>query len=273
MTPEQVKKKIETELKIQGKSKNTIRMYTFYNLGLLKQSNKPVADITTDDIKEYLANLISENNNDPASIALARAALRFFYDEVLKKKIVAEIKTPKKQKKIPEVLTKEEISLLFNAAKKHDSKIMLGFLYGSGLRVSECASLKWSDINFDEKLGRLKHGKGAKDRLFILSDKLLEDLIAYRKQSTGEYLFENNCKSITSRRIQRRIKILARKSGIKKDVHAHTLRHSFATHLIESGVDVRVIQELLAHSNLQTTQIYTHISTKMIKSVKSPMDD
>ncbi len=272
MTPEQVKKKIETELKIQGKSKNTIRMYTFYNLGLLNYTKKAAEDISTDDIKEYLVSLISDNNNYPSTLALARASLRFFYDELLKKNLLTEIKVPKKQKRLPEVLTKEEIAQLFNATKKLDSKLMLDFLYGSGLRVSECASLKWSDINFDEKLGRLKHGKGAKDRLFILSDKLIIDLHEHKKTSHEKYIFDKTGNPISSRSIQRRIKTLAKKAGIKKNVHAHTLRHSFATHLIESGVDIRVIQELLAHSNLQTTQIYTHISTKMFKSVKSPQD-
>ncbi len=268
-----VSQKISTELKIQGKSEKTIKVYVHYNLWFLEFIKKNVDKIDQDDIKELLAYLISERANDPVSLALARSALAFFYDAILDKNIVKGIKTSKKQRKHPEILTKKEIDKIMEKSDLR-TRLLIDFMYGSGLRVAECASLKWSDLDIDEKLGRLKKGKGGKDRLFILPNHLIKDLEKWKLDMGGEgHIFNIGGYPISTRTIQRDVKNAAEKAGIKKKVYPHLLRHSFATHLIESGVDIRVIQELLAHSNLQTTQFYTHISTKMIKSVKSPLDE
>jgi integrase/recombinase XerD len=266
-----IEKKIYSELKIQGKSELTIRNYVFYNLDLLNYIKKPFESVTQDDVKEYLAYLLSERKNDPASVALARSALAFFYDEIQKKNIIIGIKTPKKQRKIPDILTKEDIILLLEKTSDSRTKLLIEFMYSSGLRVSECAHLRWEDIPKGQKIGLLKKGKGGKDRLFILSDQLIKDLNTYQIQSKGPFIFGDDI-PLSTRTIQRDVKLAAKAAGITKDVHPHILRHSFATHLLEAGTDIRVIQELLAHSNLATTQVYTHISTKMLKKVKSPLD-
>ncbi|MBU2638507.1 MAG: tyrosine-type recombinase/integrase [Nanoarchaeota archaeon] len=265
-------KKIETELKIQGKSQRTIRMYCYFNRKFIEFANKEPEQITTDDIKAYLAELISKGNN-AASLALARSSLKYFYDEMLEKGIMAKIKTPKRHRKIPDVLTKEEVKLLIENAGSLRNKLLIEIMYASGLRVSECASLKVDDLNLKEKNGLLKHGKGGKDRFFILSEQVIADLGQYLKQNSGNtYLFPGTKGPITAKAIQDVIKRVAKRTDIKKHVHCHGLRHAFATHLLEAGTDIRVIQELLAHSNLQTTQFYTQISKQQLMRVKSPMD-
>lgn len=267
-----ITKKITTELKIQGKSPKTIRNYLFYNLDLLNHAKKTHLEMTEDDVKEYLAHLLTDRGNDPASVALARSSLAYFYDKILKKNILINIQTPKKQKKLPEVLNKEEILAMMEKAPSLRTKLAIELMYASGLRVSEATKIKWDDIDINEKIGNLKGGKGGKDRLFIISNKFLEDLKTYKQQNPGNYIFGIDS-PLSSRSLQRDIKEAAQLAGIKKDVHPHMLRHSFATHLLESGTDIRVIQELLAHTNLQTTQIYTHISRTMLKGVKSPLDN
>lgn len=267
----EVTQKISTELKLEGKSDKTIKTYINYNINLLKFSKKDYKDITTDDIKEYLAHLISERGNDPATIALVRSSLSYFYKRILKKDILLDIRTPKKRRKLPEILSKNEVKRMIECASKLNDKLYIEFMYSAGLRVEECAKLHWTDIDLVEKIGRLKNGKGGKDRLFIISDKLISSLQGLNQNS--EYIFPSRSGRVTTRTIQRSIAKSAKLAGILKRVYPHLLRHSFATHLIESGVDIRIIQELLAHSSLETTQFYTHVSTKMIKSVKSPLDD
>ncbi|MBW3013695.1 tyrosine-type recombinase/integrase, partial [Candidatus Woesearchaeota archaeon] len=187
----------------------------------------------------------------------------------------AGIKTPKKQRKLPDVLTKDEIKQLLGSADSLRDKLLIEFMYSSGLRVAECASLKISDLDLKEKIGLLKKGKGAKDRFFILSEKLITDLSQYleEREEQSKYVFPGRTEAISTRRIQEIVHQTAKKAGIKNKVYCHLLRHAFATHLLEAGTDIRLIQELLAHSNLQTTQFYTKISTKQLKLVKSPLDN
>ena len=269
----ETKKRIETELKIQGKSQRTIRMYLYFNEKFLEYSKKAPEQITTDDIKSYLAELMAKGN-DPSSVSLAKSALAFFYESMLERGIMLKIKTPKHRRKIPEILTREEVRILIDNAGSLRNKLLIEFMYASGLRVSECASLRVKDINMEEKSGLLKHGKGGKDRFFILSEELIKDLRDYslELEEEQEFLFPGHSKEITSRAIQDIVKRAAKRTGIKKNIYCHGLRHAFATHLLENGTDIRIIQELLAHSNLQTTQFYTQISKQQLMKVKSPMD-
>ncbi len=273
MDQKEVIKKIETELKIQGKSPRTQRMYVFFNKNFLEFIKKDTDSVTEDDVKSFFAYLLSEKKNDPASVALARSSLKFLYDDILKKNIISNIKTPKKTRRIPEVLTKEEIKSLINASNSPKNKIMIEFLYSSGLRVSELANLKVKELNLEEKTGLLRFGKGGKDRFFIMSEILVKDLKEYLKDHSSEYLFPGFNGAISTRSIQKAIQRAAKRAKINKKVYPHLLRHTFATHLLESGVDIRHIQELLAHSSLQTTQFYTQVSTKELKKIKSPLDN
>jgi len=266
--------KLETELKIRGFSKRTVDTYLFHNKKFLDFVKKEPKDVNEDDAKRYIAYLMSIKKYGPGSINLALSSLKFFFNEILQNRAFNAVKAPKPEKKLPTVLTKDEIKRMLNIIQNPKHKLLIEFMYSAGLRVSECVSLKLDDLDLSEKIGKIKHGKGNKERYIILSDNLIQHLNEYlklKKDSTS-YIFSIKNKPITIRHAQKVVKEAARKAGIKKRVFCHALRSSFATHLLEAGTDIRVIQELLGHSNLSTTQIYTKVSTQQLKKVKSPLD-
>src|SRR3989344_2117838 len=266
-------KKLETELKLRGFTQATYKTYMDNNQRFLNFIKKTPENIGEDDIKLYLAHLMSEKQQKPASVNLTLSALKFFYKEILNKDLFNRIKPPKSEKKIPTVLTKEEMKQLLDAIKNDKHKLLVEFLYSSGLRVSECVKMKIDDLNLKEKMGKVISGKGKKDRHIILSNNLIEHLNRYLKEKEeSEYLFSSNKKHISVRMAQKIVKKAAKNAGIKKRVFCHALRSSFATHLLEAGTDIRVIQVLLGHSNLSTTERYTKVSTEQLKKVKSPLD-
>jgi len=264
---------LETELKIRGYSKETQKSYLFYNSKFLKFIKKEPEKINKDDIKLYLAELINEDL-EPKTISLVKSSLLFFYNEILNKNI--KIKTPKIPKKIPIVLTKEEVKKLIGSINNITHKLIVKTIYSSGLRLSEVINLKIKDIDFKDNVIWVRGGKGSKDRMIITSKSLLGELEVYirdNKLKKEDFLFSNTGKKYSPRTIQLIIKKGKEKACIEKDIHTHTLRHSFATHLLESGVDIRKIQELLGHADLSTTQIYTKVSEKELKKIKSPLDE
>jgi integrase/recombinase XerD len=262
---------LETELKLRAFSPQTLKAYLFWNRKFLEFNKKTPQDVTEDDVRKFIAEKISKNFA-PKSIILIKAALKFYYDGVLKKNIV-NLETPKVARKLPAVLTREEIKKLIDSAENKKHKMMIKFLYSSGLRLNELINLKIGDLEFSEGIGWVRSGKGGKDRIFILSNKMIDELKNFTKDKPSEsFLFEGRNGRLSARAVQKTISSVAKKSGIQKSIHVHTLRHSFATHLLESGEDIRKIQELLGHSNLSTTQIYTHISTAELKKVKNPLD-
>lgn len=268
-------KKLEVELKISKNSEYTIRNYLSANKKLLDSLNKKPDEITEDDVKIYMADQLSEKSVN--STILFLAALRYSTSTILGKDLTARIKRPKKDKQLPDVLTKEELTKLLSSLDNKKSKLMISLMYACGMRVSELVNLKIKNLNFDEKIGYIKKAKGRKDRIFNIPESLSKELKKYVEQhkSGSEYLFSNptNGERLSTRNIQKIVQTATKKAGIQKDVHPHTLRHSFATHLLENGVDIRKIQELLGHADLSTTQIYTHISTEELKKIKSPLDN
>jgi len=264
--------KLETELKLRAFSPETVKAYLYWNNDLLKNVNKNPVDMTEDDIKNYIAKKLS-NGVDAKSIVLVRAALKFFYDEVLEKKIV-NLKTPKVAKKLPIVLTKDEIVRLINSVRNNKHRLMISLMYSSGLRLSELLNLKVGDLELVEKIGWVRSGKGSKDRIFILPEKLIDELKDYVEgKKESDYMFTGRNGRMTPRNVQKIIKRAIKVAGIEKDIHPHSLRHSFGTHLLEDGVDIRKIQVLMGHSNLSTTQIYTHVTTDELKKIKNPLDN
>ncbi len=266
--------KLKTELQIRGFSERTVRSYLFHNQKFLDFIEKQPEDIITDDIKKYMAYLMVEKKQKPASVNLALSALRFLYDEIMKKSLFVDIKAPKNEKKLPIVLSKEEISRMIDSLDNKKHKLIIEFLYSSGLRVSECVNLKIDDLSLNERMGIVRSGKGKKDRNIILSKKLVEDLEKYlkKRKDTNPYVFPVKDKHISVRQAQKIVHDAAKKAGIQKRVFCHALRSSFATHLLENGTDIRIIQELLGHSNIQTTERYTKVSTAQLKKVISPFD-
>jgi len=266
-------KKLETELKLRGFSQRTIKAYLYHNQKFLEAVGKAPELVVEDDVRTYMASLVADRKLAPSSITLVKAALRFYYDEVLGKNIVR-VKTPKNPKRLPIVLTKAEVKQLIAAAGSRRDRLMLILLYSSGLRLSEAVNLKYENIEPTNRIGWVRGGKGGKDRLFIVSNEFLKELekLSAKRERAGYIFMGNKGEKINPRTVQEIVKRTARLAGIKKDIHPHTLRHCFATHLLESGVGIRQIQELLGHSNLQTTQIYTSVSTEELKKIKSPLD-
>ncbi|MFZ3383029.1 MAG: site-specific tyrosine recombinase/integron integrase [Candidatus Methanoperedens sp.] len=267
-------KKLETELKLRGFSKQTSKMYLFYNRKFLEFIKKDPDEIMDDDIKEFLASKMSDDSLSNSSVALIKAALKFFYSDMLGKNMSL-IKTPKASKELPVVLSREEIRKLIDNTENIKHKLLIELLYSSGLRLSECINLQYSNLDLNDGIGWVRLGKGAKDRIFIISELFRKDLLAYMEKTGANgkgYIFSVNGRKMSPRGLQHAIKVSTERAGIEKPVHVHTLRHSFATHLLENGVDIRKIQKLLGHSNLQTTQIYTQVSSEEIKKIKSPLD-
>lgn len=270
----EILKKLETELKLRGFSPHTLKAYLTANRLFLDWVKKNPEQATEQDIKDYLGHLIDKEIS-PSSIALKKAALKFLFYEILKRKIMEDIKTPKIPQHVPVVLTKDEIKQLIESAGSYKSKVMIQFLYSSGLRLSELIKLKINDLEIKEKIGWVRKGKGSKDRLFLLSDNLIKELEKYMLtlDPNEKYLFPGKKGHISPRNVQKVVEKASERAGLKKKVYPHMLRHCFATHLLEAGVDIRKIQELLGHSNLQTTQIYTSVSKEELKKVKSPLDN
>lgn len=267
-------KQLETELKLRGFSPRTLKTYLYQNKKFLEHCQKQPKDVLEQDIKEYMAYLLSEKRMTNSSVALVKATLKFYYDEILKKNIVT-IKTPKIARKLPEVLTKEEMKRLLNAATHSKSRILIKLLYSSGIRLSECLNLKMENLELGNRIGWVRSGKGAKDRMFIVSEDVTEELLHYfdKHNLRSGFIFPGKKGGpLTPRNVQKIVKQAAEKAGIRKQITPHKLRHSFATHLLEAGTNIRVIQELLGHSNLQTTQLYTKVSREQMRNVKSPLD-
>jgi len=260
--------KLKTELKIRGFSPLTARNYSFFVEKFLQRANKPSEELNEDDAKAYLADIFDSKSKN--TVMLAAASLKFFYKEILGKEF-ANVKMPKKDSRLPEVLTKEEVKKMVESADNQKSRLIISLLYSTGLRVSELVNLKVEDVNFLEKTGWVRRGKGAKDRLFVLSESLAKEIEEYIQDKGQTYIFSKE-EPLTTRNIQKIIKGTKIRAGISKKVTPHTLRHSFATHLLEQGTDIRLIQTMLGHSSLNTTQVYTHVSSEQIKKVANPFD-
>jgi integrase/recombinase XerD len=270
---EEIIQELKNELSIAGYSQKTIKMYSIYLKKFFEFTQKPEEQITRTEIISFLAKKKETVNS--TTLALIHACLKYFFHKIKKRKIMEDIPTPKKAKTIPITLTKDEIIKLIKSVKGRN-RLIIKLLYSSGLRVSELTKLKTEDLNLKERLARVQGGKGNKDRIIILSEKWCKEIKKYleTKKNKSKFVFsKKNGSSISADTVQRILRKATKKTGIEKHVTPHKLRHSFATHLLEAGENIRKIQELLGHSNLSTTQIYTHVSTNELKKVKSPLDN
>lgn len=208
--------------------------------------------------------LLSQSGKSNSTMRSAYFALGFFYKNALHEKFSEDLPLAKRSLKLPVVLSKEEITRMIEATANLKHKLVLMFLYYAGLRLDEARNIKWSDIDFERGIIHLKITKGKKERAVFLHPKLKEMLNIYGIKE-GEVFNAQTGGKYNKRTIQMIVINAAKKAGIKKNATPHTLRHSFATHLLEAGADIRYIQELLGHKNIQTTQIYTHVANKDIK--------
>ena len=220
-------------------------------------------------VKYYLLSLDNSTNTN----RLAHAAISFFFKNILKRPFTTqEVPAKKKLKQLPKVLSKNEILVMINNTDNIKHKVIIQLLYSSGLRLQELINLKRNDIDFERNLINVRKGKGNKDRITLLSEKLKLDLLKYYSSYSFNtfHVLEGRKGKYSKKSVQK----ILEKAGktIKRRVTPHMLRHSFATHLLEQGTDIRHIQKLLGHSNTTTTQIYVHVSNEHLRNIKSPLD-
>ncbi len=262
--------KTKTRLKLRGLSENTISSYTYFLKPFLESIDNPET-ISLDSVESFSASLIDKYSKKSRSLAIS--SLRFFFRRVVERSdIYVKLEVPKKEKKLPVVLSVEEVKALIGAADFKKSELMVKMLYSSGLRVSELVNLKVKDLDLNQHIGWVRSGKGNKDRLFQISEGLSKQLLRYLSKNQNNIFLFSEKEPMSKRNVQSIITRLARKAGINKKVSPHTLRHSFATHLLENGANLLVIQQLLGHENVETTKIYTHISQEQLRGVKNPLD-
>ncbi len=259
-------------------SENTITTYSdALKSFLVFYREKTISEITNEDVIVFNNEYILKNNLSASYQNQIVNAIKLFFQTIRDTKmLVDKIHRPKRAKVLPNVLSKEEVKLILNAHSNIKHKMMLSLIYSCGLRCGELLALQAVHIDSKRNLVLLKNAKGKKDRIVPLSPKILEMLREYYtlyKPTT--YLFEGliSGQPYDSRSLQQVLKQALQKTGITKPATLHWLRHSFATHLLESGTDLRYIQELLGHNSSKTTEIYTHVSTKSIQQIKSPFDD
>lgn len=259
-------------------SPNTINTYSEALKSFLTFCNtKAIKEITNDDVIAYNNDYILKHNLSSSYQNQIVNAIKLYFKIVKETAIeIDKVHRPKREKVLPNVLSKEEIKAILEAPKNLKHKAMLSMIYSCGLRRSELLNLIPNDIDSKRNVVIIRQSKGKKDRITPLSPKILELLRDYYKEYSPKiYLFEGQEKNTqySARSLEEVLKKSIKFAKINKPVTLHWLRHSYATHLLESGTDLRYIQELLGHNSSKTTEIYTHVSTKNIQQIKSPFDD
>ena len=263
------------KLQLKKYANNTVKSYilafeTFIN----DHKTKELIQINENDVRNYILKLIQENKSD-SYINIAINSIKFYYESVLgMPNRFYQIERPRKVKKMPKVLSKEDVLKIITNTNNLKHKCIVSLLYSSGIRRNELINLKITDIDSKRMLILIEAAKGKKDRYTLLSNTLLKDLRDYYKQWKPEsYIFEGVYgKQYSAQSVGQIVKNAAIKAGIQITVTPHMLRHRFATHLLEDGVDLRQIQVLLGHSSTKTTEIYTHVATTTFKKIKNPLD-
>jgi len=261
--------KLKRELEIRNFSRKTVKSYIFHVEKFLKYARG--RGLNEETAKDYLQELLIRKN--PSSVSLSLSTIRFFFQNVLGIKIYVE--NPKRNKPIPEVLSIDEIKRLIDSVDNVKHKLIIRLMYGCGLRVGEVVSLQKQDFLFNEGLIHIKMAKGRKDRIVKIPQSLHQELLIFSELNPNDKIFfvSGRGGKLTTKTIQAIVKNATERADIEKNVHPHTLRHSFATHLLENGTDIRIIQKLLGHSDIKTTQIYLRVSNQSIKNIKSPLDN
>lgn len=263
-------------MKRRGFSPRTIETYLNCIRKFLDFSGKDARYLSKKDVLDFL-NYLQEKKYSGSSMNVYHMAIRFLMEDILRKNIKLNIKYSKRPERLPEVLTKEEIKRLIDSIGNFKHRLMIKLMYSAGLRVSEVINMKVKNLEIENKYGFIRHGKGNKDRIFILSEKIIEpikNLIKNENLEKEDNLFlTNRNEKYSERSLQEIVKNASKLAGIEKKVHCHTLRHSFATHLIENGNSVSEVQALLGHKSPETTMIYVHTASKSMINIKSPLED
>jgi integrase/recombinase XerD len=276
-----LRKMMLDELQRRNFSEHTIRYYIRTVEDFARHFNRPPDRLGLRHIREYQAQLFQKRKLSSGSVTNRLSALRFFYIKTLKKAwSVAETPYPKKNYRLPTILSQEEVARLIDAARTPFHRTLLMTLYATGLRCAELTHLKVSDVDSKRMLIHVRGGKGRKDRDVMLSPKLLEELRQHwhrLRRKTSDWLFPGNRwhtadYPIDEKTPRHACQGAAKRAGLHQAIHPHTLRHCFATHLLEAGADLRTIQILLGHSSLKETTVYLHLSKRHLSATPSPLD-
>jgi site-specific recombinase XerD len=266
-------KKLADELRLRKYSQKTVKSYIacVENYLRVKKDNFGIVDV--DFIKQYILSKIDAGKSSQTANQNLQA-INFFCWNVLKYSGKIDIHFAKTPSKLPIVLSRNEIQLILSVVNNEKHRLMIALAYSGGLRVSEIINLKVKDLNLAELTIHIKSAKGNKDRITIFPEKLSKEIKKLMAgKNLNDYIFASERGgNLTERTAQKIFENALKKTGIQKEATFHSLRHSFATHLLENGVDVHYVQELLGHANIRTTQIYTKVTNPMLKNIKSPLE-
>jgi site-specific recombinase XerD len=272
----ELREKLKMNMELRGYSPGTIKAYTNHVSNFAKFCNNSPKFLGEKEILEYLHYCIMKKKLSECSVNYINSSLKFFYTKILNRHWnMDRITRLKEPKKLPSILSREEIKSIFDVTENLKHKAILMTVYSAGLRVSEVCNLKIKDIDSKNMQILIRQGKGKKDRYSLLSKVNLEVLREYWKRyHPTEYLFSGSggTGSISHRSVQRMLERSIKKTGITKKSSVHTLRHSFATHLLEDGTDICYIQRLLGHAQITTTTVYLHLRRMDLLNIKSPLD-
>ena len=271
-----LRQRMLADMKLRNFAAGTQRLYLTRVAQFAAHYDQCPSQLGAEEVKTYLHHLIETRNVSWSFFNQAVCALRFIYQVTLERpEMIPHLPFPRQEKRLPTVLSVEEVTRFFQAVSHPRDRVALLTIYAAGLRLSEVLGLKPTDIDSDRMLIHVRQGKGKKDRMAMLSPKLLEELRLYvRWVRPHDWLFPgmDPTQPLCSRALQRTCRRTGERAGITKRVTPHVLRHCFATHLLDAGTDLRVIQTLLGHRSLRTTAIYTHVSTQRLQATVSPLD-
>jgi site-specific recombinase XerD len=272
-----IRERMLVELDLLGMSAKTKQGYVGCCRVFVAYFMKSPEQMGEREIREFLLHLIRDRKASPSSIGVYVAAIRFLYRRVLRNPdVVADLPRPRIPRRLPPVPSQEEVSAILNAIRSPKYRAMLTAVYGAGLRISEACRLRVEDIDSNRMVLHIREAKQAKDRLVAMGPRLLETLRRYWAEAKprGPYLFPNDKSGqpVSNDAVRKVLKAALAELGFKKHLTLHSLRHGFATHLLEDGTDIRLIQALLGHSTIQTTAHYTQVSTRHMRTVTSPLE-
>ncbi len=269
--------RMKQEMKLRNLSRKTIQTYLFNVDRFLRFTQKPIYSINENDIRKYISYSFNDDGSNFSAVRQCLSSLNFFFNVVLNQNILLNIPYPRKEHRLPTVLTKEEISNLFSATTNPKHRLLLKLIYSCGLRVSEVVSIKATDLDLPNRTLHIRCGKGKRDRILPIPTSLIPELRDFLEPpDRNPYIFKarpDKVGHLSVKTAQKVVRNISKKAKIQKSVHPHTLRHSFATHLLDQGTDIRFIQALLGHKRITTTELYTQVSRVSLKGITNPLDE
>ena len=264
--------KLQKHLKLKGYSQKTIKAYCACIGKIYDHFKKPLNKITQNEFEGFLVKL-SDKEYSSQTINQYHAAFKLVLTELYSQPLKIRAPYSKRAKKLPIILSRREVRKILDQIKNPKHYLMIALAYGAGLRVSEVVNLRVKDIDLNELTIHIKQAKGKKDRITVLPKKLVDELRGLIKnKSVNDFIYASDRGGkLTTRTAQKVFQNALRKAKIKKEASFHSLRHSFATHLLENGVDICYVQKLLGHKNIRTTQLYTKVTNPSLKNIKSPL--